>query len=140
MSTCPEGKWTRFYVHSFSSAAKLQTYHVQENVTITLVNNSIESGWVEIVGHNGDYNASVRLSIQNNSKGGTNVWLIIIIVVGIIVVVGGVIVAIKVWGGDSEEDEDDDEENSDEEDLEDHSLNKSTDDKKEPLLDGETDI
>ena len=100
-------------MHSWWSKEKMTAFEVQENATITLVNNSIKSSSVLLTGHNGRFSAEVNLTVTtggvtpHDTTTSSKVWIwVVVVIVGVLLIVGIVFGVKHIGAGDDESNKD----------------------------------
>ena len=96
-----------FYVNSWWSSDKVQSFTVRPEAQVTFVNSEIVSDSVSLQAFNGQYSAKVDMSIANWNSGGTKssskalvyIFAVIVALALIVGIVGGV----RKFGGDEDD-------------------------------------
>ena len=92
----------------------MTAFEVQENATITLVNNDIKSHSVLLRGHNGRFSAEVNLTVTaggvtppGSNTTSSKVWIwIVVVIVGVLLIVGIVFGVKHIGAGDEDSNKD----------------------------------
>ena len=92
----------------------MTSFEVQENATITLVNNDIKSNSVLLRGHNGRFSAEVNLTVTaggvtpgGNTTTSSKVWIwVVVVIVGVLLIVGIVFGVKHIGAGDDDSNKD----------------------------------